>query len=222
MSLFQTVDVVLHSGEESDWKIECDTLTDEDMRTLAKRIAELVHPFGEVEGVPRGGLRLASALKPYRSAGGLLIVDDVLTTGGSMEAHRAGRDAKGAVIFARGESPAWVTPLFAMPALDYRECGHCRQRFVLRHGSQLYCDGCRQVGPQSKYHRNLDELSAAYRSAYKRLDLYVRRGLFTRDAVDTWRATARPLRDRAKQEGWPVERLRAELEELEPRRAPDG
>ncbi|KKL20362.1 hypothetical protein LCGC14_2456230, partial [marine sediment metagenome] len=47
----------------------------------------------------------------------LLIVDDVLTTGASMEKQRAGRtNTIGAVIFARGDCPAWVKPLFAMEA----------------------------------------------------------------------------------------------------------
>jgi len=68
--------------------------------------------FGAVEGVPSGGLRFAEALRQYQSAGPLLIADDVLTTGASMELHRAGRDALGVVIFARGPCPAWVAPKF--------------------------------------------------------------------------------------------------------------
>ena len=31
-----------------------------------------------------------------------------------MEAHRAGREMIGAVLFARGPCPSWVTPLFSM------------------------------------------------------------------------------------------------------------
>lgn len=114
MNLFQRSDIVLHSGEPSTWKIECDALEDDDIKTVAMLIAEWMHPFGNVEGVPQGGLRLASALKPYRSEGLPLIVDDVLTTGASMEEHRAGRLAKGAVIFARGPVPFWVLPLFRL------------------------------------------------------------------------------------------------------------
>lgn len=48
-----------------------------------------------------------------------LIVDDVLTTGGSMEIARhnylvanPGSDVLGAVVFARGPCPDWITPLF--------------------------------------------------------------------------------------------------------------
>jgi hypothetical protein len=49
--------------------------------------------FGEVEAVPTGGERLGKALLPYRDhrTARLLIVDDVWTTGASMEEQRAGR-----------------------------------------------------------------------------------------------------------------------------------
>jgi adenine/guanine phosphoribosyltransferase-like PRPP-binding protein len=50
----------------------------------------------------------------------LLIVDDVWTTGGSMEEHRAGRDAIGAVLFARGPVADWVTPLFTLNELAWK------------------------------------------------------------------------------------------------------
>lgn len=115
--LFQRGAFILHSGEPVGWKIDCDALTDTDMHTLAELITARVGPFGAVEGVPRGGTRLASWLAHYQTAGGpLLIVDDVLTTGSSMDAHRAGREAIGAVIFARGQCPPWITPLFHMAA----------------------------------------------------------------------------------------------------------
>ena len=103
-----------NSGLELPWKIECDALTDDDIATLAFMLIEVIPPFGEVEGVPRGGLRIADALQQYVTEGPLLIVDDVLTTGGSMERQRAGRDAIGAVLFARGWTMDWVTPLFTM------------------------------------------------------------------------------------------------------------
>lgn len=65
MNLFQTGRFLLASGAESSWKIECDALTVEDWKTLARLIAERVPTFGEVSGVPRGGLTLASYLWPY-------------------------------------------------------------------------------------------------------------------------------------------------------------
>lgn len=112
--LFTFGDFTLHGGERSCWKIDCDALTDGDLVTLARMIADAMPTFGSVEGVPRGGLRIAEALQAHVTAGPLLIVDDVFTTGASMEAHRAGRFAIGAVIFARrADWPAWIRPLFA-------------------------------------------------------------------------------------------------------------
>lgn len=119
-SLFQLGDFRLHSGATSGYKIECDALTAEDIETLAWLTAQRIGRFGRVEGVPRGGVRLAEALEQYSMLDDdpLLIVDDVWTTGGSMEAHRNGREAIGAVIFARNPVADWVTPLFVMtPAL---------------------------------------------------------------------------------------------------------
>lgn len=112
MSLFQIGQFTLHSGQETYWLIDCSSLSNRDIEALAEMIAR-IGPFSRVEGVPRGGLRLASALQRYVTAGGpLLIVDDVLTTGASLEQHRAGRAAVGVVIFARGPCPKWVLPLF--------------------------------------------------------------------------------------------------------------
>lgn len=114
MNLFQLGDFTLHSGERSRLKIECDALTHEDIQALAWIIKEQAGNFGEVEGVPRGGLPLAAELKQYITKGKLLIVDDVMTSGESMEEFRAGRDAIGAVVFARRETPDWVRPIFRM------------------------------------------------------------------------------------------------------------
>lgn len=113
--LFRLAAVTLHSGRVSDWKIDCDALDDEDLRCVATLLVRQLPAFGSVEGVPKGGLRLADAIRPFQTTGLLLIVDDVLTTGGSMEAHRAGREAIGAVVFSRADFwklLPWVTPLF--------------------------------------------------------------------------------------------------------------
>ena len=112
MTLFRHKQFEAHSGEMLRWKIDCDALSQEDWRCLAQVVADIIGPIGRVEGVPRGGLQLAVALWPYITTGPLLIVDDVLTTGASMEAHRAGRDAVGTVIFARRTCPSWVYPIF--------------------------------------------------------------------------------------------------------------
>lgn len=118
----------LNNGEESWFKIDCDALSDEDLDTLALLVAEdsRVGTFHKVEGVPTGGLRFAKALERYALSKytdaqnpRVLIVDDVLTTGGSMERQRAGRDrVQGVVIFARGKCPDWVVPLFQMDILN--------------------------------------------------------------------------------------------------------
>lgn len=120
MNLFVDGKFTAHSGETLPFKIDCDALTDTDLATLAAEIARRAGRFGDVYGIPRGGWRLAYELRRYRTLSPpdpLLVVDDVLTTGASMiEARtRFGISAIGAVIFARGPCPDWVTPLFVMP-----------------------------------------------------------------------------------------------------------
>jgi hypothetical protein len=111
--LFKLGDFRLHSGHQSPWKIDCDALSDADLMTLADWARRELPPFGSVEGVPRGGLRFAAALQKFITPGEHpLIVDDVLTTGASMEAQRKGREATGLVIFARDAPPMWVQYLF--------------------------------------------------------------------------------------------------------------
>lgn len=118
MNLFRSGEFTLHSGIETRWKIECDALTGHDLHTLASIIARNIPPFRTVEGVPTGGLRLATMLREYETlyiGDPLLIVDDVLTTGASYEKQRAGRDAIGVVLFARGKLPDGVVAVFKMP-----------------------------------------------------------------------------------------------------------
>lgn len=117
MNLFQCGQFTLHSGFHTNFKIDCDALTKGDWASLAYYIVCNFSPFRSVEGVPTGGLSLAEALAPYHTEAQhhpLLIVDDVLTTGASMEEQRAGRDALGIVVFARGKCPDWVKPMFQM------------------------------------------------------------------------------------------------------------
>ena len=114
--LFQLGKITLHGGQQSDWKIECDSLSDNDWKCLAKIATGLLPPFGEVEGVPRGGLLFADALRLYSTHGPLLIADDVCTTGISLENHRADRDVIGVVAFSRGSVPAWVIAVFELTA----------------------------------------------------------------------------------------------------------
>ena len=105
-----------HSGKPLDWKIDCDSLTDDDLNTLAYLINERFY-FGSVFGIPPGGLRLAKALEPYAQVGPRLVVDDVMTTGQSMQKVYQDGDI-GVVIFERGECltkesrPSWVHAMF--------------------------------------------------------------------------------------------------------------
>lgn len=120
LALFQLGDFTLNSGIRSPVKIECDALTDDDIETCAFLLSQRVDPFDVVEGVPRGGVRLAEAMEKYAAEPipgrdrRLLIVDDVLTTGGSMDRWRRGRFAQGAVLFAWTEPDPWVVPLFTV------------------------------------------------------------------------------------------------------------
>ncbi len=123
MNLFRSGPFESHSGITLPFKIECDALSDDDLATLAGVIASRFR-FSRAFGVPRGGLRFAGALQRHADPlqRGVLIVDDVLTTGRSMETMREivtrvvpDGSIQGVVIFARGASwPSWVTPIFTM------------------------------------------------------------------------------------------------------------
>lgn len=119
--LFQSGEFTLASGQPSSWKIDCDFLRPSDWRTLAAIAADLLPPFGDVVGVPRGGIDFARALKEHvtESARPLLVVDDVWTTGESMRVyaarHHPNRYWLGCVVFARSVPDYWVKALFTMP-----------------------------------------------------------------------------------------------------------
>lgn len=120
MNLFKSGEFTLNSGRTSFYKVDCDALTNEDIECLARLIKDNLPLFGWVEGVPTGGLRLAEALKPLaepdHSITGL-IVDDVLTTGNSMERQRDFRHpVMGVVIFNRmpmdNVTPGWIKSIW--------------------------------------------------------------------------------------------------------------
>ena len=87
-SLFQRGDFTSHAGLPLKWKLECDAITDEEWRCLAKMIMDYQdRPFSKAVGIPRGGVKLAEALNEYASGDDTdfpLICDDVFTTGTSM------------------------------------------------------------------------------------------------------------------------------------------
>ena len=118
VNLFQSGDFTLHSGEQSALKIECDALTSADWDTLAAMVAQRFK-FAAVSWVPTGGMKFAFALQDYATndtAHPVLLVDDVLTTGESMEATRLllSDPSIGVVAFARGACPDWIHPIFKM------------------------------------------------------------------------------------------------------------
>jgi orotate phosphoribosyltransferase len=128
VGLFQLGDFTLASGAKSRWKIECDALAADDWAALAAMAAEVLPPFCRVVGVPRGGLPFAAALSAYATGNGdhpLLVAEDVVTTGRSAQRltqelsktpGALGRSGTiGVCVFARGECPDWITPLFQMP-----------------------------------------------------------------------------------------------------------
>ncbi len=114
MNLFRLGNFTLASGKQAQWKIDCNTLLQEDCDALALMAVEFLKPFGRVEGVPTGGVLFAKALEKYKTKGGLLIAEDVITTGNSMEKYRNNREAQGIVVFNRGEIPSWAFALFTM------------------------------------------------------------------------------------------------------------
>lgn len=104
------------SGKTLDFKIECDSLTSDDLLAIARIAVPKLAPFDEVLGVPRGGQRLVPAFAPWASPRGkTLVVDDVWTTGHSMNKfvnENGIHDWHGFVIFARGPLPPNVTAMF--------------------------------------------------------------------------------------------------------------
>ena len=121
MNVFQQGKFISHAGNQLDWKIECDALTDEDWECLAKMISERTQ-FGSVYGIPRGGTKLANALEKYIKPGHplRLVVDDVYTTGKSMREVMVDGDL-GFVVFARNriqfDPERYVRALFTMDVL---------------------------------------------------------------------------------------------------------
>ena len=129
-NLFQSMNFTSHSGKKLNWKIECDGISNEEWATLAEMIYEYEpRNFGEVVGIPRGGVPLAEKLQGYATGNGMdpiLIVDDVLTTGGSMNTFQMdyfrNRDPRrgyiGWVVFSRiplEHANGWISSLFTMP-----------------------------------------------------------------------------------------------------------
>lgn len=91
LDLFQHGTFTSHSGLKLNWKIECDALSSKEWDCLAIMIMEREPtPFYRAEGIPRGGLPLATALNKFATNNKddrVLICDDVWTTGGSFKEY---------------------------------------------------------------------------------------------------------------------------------------
>ena len=135
MKLFQDGDFKSHAGLPLKWKLECDAITDEEWRCIAKMVMDYqVQPFYKAVGIPRGGLKFAEAMNEYASgdpADQTMICDDVFTTGTSFQDFIKENypDWLGAmgyrwVVFARKPSfvhPHNVKALFTMPELPVKK-----------------------------------------------------------------------------------------------------
>jgi orotate phosphoribosyltransferase len=127
MNLFHREEFFSHSGKKLPFKIECDELSVASWDTIAWMISEK-YKFHFVYGIPTGGIFLATLLQRYVTSDrrdGILLVDDVITTGASFKHerrrifHDQGENAqvKGVAVFSRmhGHSiPHWITPIFQM------------------------------------------------------------------------------------------------------------
>ena len=128
IDLFQKIDFTSHAGLDLTWKIEMDALSHREWECISHMIRELSPPFREAIGIPRGGNVLGKLLNrhgPGKEEDPICIVDDVLTTGMSMDTYREEMDierwqkscALGWVVFARVRPPKWIKALFQMPVI---------------------------------------------------------------------------------------------------------
>ena len=128
IDLFQKIDFTSHAGLDLTWKIEMDALSHREWECISHMIRELSPPFREAIGIPRGGNVLGKLLNRHgtgKEEDPICIVDDVLTTGMSMNTYREEMDierwqkscALGWVVFARIRPPKWIKALFQMPVI---------------------------------------------------------------------------------------------------------
>lgn len=122
-ALFRMGQFTLHSGDESFFKIDCDALGPVDWNSIAHLARDIYSlEYRSAVGVPSGGIELAKKMNFMVTTDSdvTLICDDVLTTGASMEEMRVqiGGRCQGLVLFARGECPDWIIPIFKLTLPD--------------------------------------------------------------------------------------------------------
>lgn len=125
-TLFRWGEFTSHSGVKLPFKIDCDVLSDADIIGIANYIRSKAR-WTVTYSISSGGDRLAEELLKRESLSRkVIIVDDVLTTGASMEKQKAQllkephngikeKDVIGWVIFARSKPPNWINAVFTMP-----------------------------------------------------------------------------------------------------------
>lgn len=127
MTLFKNESFISHAGLSLPFKIDCDSLTAKDLATLASIVSSKMK-FKLAIGIPRGGDLFAMHLLTYADCNetDYIIVDDVCTTGKSFEDFKKiyvdtykipEKNIKGICIYARGECPSWVSPIFTLNSL---------------------------------------------------------------------------------------------------------
>lgn len=129
ITLFRTGNFILHSGERSNFKIDCDALTQDDYKSLAVLIASkfIFHFAYAVAGGTNPSAKLVDELNRQclsSETNMMLLVDDVLTTGRSMEEAKDNlmydlelteSQIQGIVIFSRMKiPPTWIFPVFTL------------------------------------------------------------------------------------------------------------
>lgn len=115
MSLFKLGNFILSSGERTDWVIDCNALSDGDIKAMVSIAIGILPPFGSVVATTHGDMRFVQELSHHSQDGGrLLIAQDVITNGNSMEEARDGRDAIGICMFARQKPPSWVKAVWRL------------------------------------------------------------------------------------------------------------
>jgi len=91
VDLFQWGEFTSHAGLKLNWKIECDAISKEEWKCLARIIREKeTRNWCRAEGIPRGGLPLAQELDKFSTRSNddpVLICDDIWTTGTSFKEY---------------------------------------------------------------------------------------------------------------------------------------
>lgn len=114
MNLFNYGEFNLSSGTKSNFKIDCDALTDEDIDSIAQLVSDAIYfneiQFRSIVSIPTGGDRFAKALSKYLTVDEendmlpVLLVDDVFTTGKTINKYRQKYEyTETLVLFSRGD-----------------------------------------------------------------------------------------------------------------------